>query len=97
MLTRLKVQPPGAADLARVEALVRARYGVDADDIVLVREEPGRAPGLPPQVTTILFWQGREIRHRLRVFKPVARVEAADLPEGWLRGALVDEGEGDCC
>lgn len=86
-----------ASDLERVEALVRARFGVGADDLVLVSEETGRQPGLPGRMTTVLFWRGREDRHRLRIFKPVAEIDAGDLPSGWLRGALVDEGDGDCC
>lgn len=97
MFTRRVPLPADPDALDRVEALVRARYRVAEEDIVLVSEEPGRAPGLPPRMTTILFWQGREARHRLRVFKPAAEVAAADLPEGWLKKALLDEGEGDCC
>ena len=97
MFQRRAAPPADPAALDRVEALVRARYRVAEEDIVLVSEEAGRAPGLPARMTTILFWQGRAARYRLRVFKPAAQVVAADLPEGWLKNALLDEGEADCC
>jgi len=90
------VQPDPAA-LERVEELVRARYRIGADQIVLVSQEPGRAPGLPDHVTTILFWDGPGTRHRLRVFRPVADIAMSDLPAAWLRGTLRDEGGDDCC
>lgn len=88
---------PDIGDLERVEALVRRHFGIDEGDIVLVTEEPGREPGLPERMTTILFWTGSEARHRLRVFKPLASVGSSDLPAAWLRAALADEGEADCC
>jgi hypothetical protein len=88
---------PDVTELDRVERLVRVTYAVKDDDIVLVSEEPGRQTGLPERLTTILFWIGSEARHRLRIFKPVAEVGETDLPAGWLRAALRDEGEGDCC
>ncbi len=97
MFASRKTGAAGAADLERIEALVRARFEVPEDEIVLVSEEAGRLPGLPTRMTTILFWTGRTARHRLRLFKPAAEVSAADLPQSWLRGALVDEGDGDCC
>ncbi|NNF72292.1 MAG: hypothetical protein HKN02_08890 [Rhodobacteraceae bacterium] len=97
MFLRRFETPPDPAALARVEALVRERFGVAGEDIVLVTEEAWRVPGFPARMTTILFWQGRETRHRVRVFKPVSEIGPSDLPLGWLRGALLDEGEGDCC
>jgi len=83
-------------DLERVEVWVRARFGLRPDDVVLVSETPGRAPGYPPLETTVLFWAGGE-RHRLRIFKPVADVAEADIPVGWLLPALLDDGEAGCC
>ena len=64
---------------------------------MLVTEEPSRVPGVAGPMTTILFWSGGGERHRIRVFKPVREIGERDLPENWLRGALLDEGEGDCC
>ena len=84
-------------DLERIEAIVRSRFAVGDDQIVLVTEEDARLPGGPERVTTILFWTGRDRRHKVRVFKPAAEVSATDLPMSWLRGALLDEGEADCC
>lgn len=95
-LSRAAPRPDPAA-LARVEALVRARFDVAEDDIVLVTEEPGREPGLPERMTTILFWTARTDRHRIRIFKPAAEIGADDLPQAYLRRAFVDDGEGDCC
>lgn len=89
--------PPDPEALRRLEALVRARYDVAEEDIVLVTEEEGRVPGYPERMTTILFWQGRDVRHRLRVFRPATDIGPGDLPPGWLKGALLDEGAGDCC
>ena len=54
-------------------------------------------PGLPERMTTILFWTARTDRHRIRIFKPAAEIGAGDLPQAYLRRALVDDGEGDCC
>lgn len=85
------------ADLARVEAAVRERFGLDRDRLVLVTEERARPPDLPQSATTVLFWTAAGLRHRLRIFKPAAAIAPADLPPVWLRGALVDEGDNDCC
>ena len=96
MFARRNAAGPEVADLERIEAAVRARYGLAPEDLVLVTEEPGRAPGQPDAMTTVLFWHVGD-RYRLRVFKRADGVTEADLPPSWLRGALRDEGEGDCC
>ncbi len=88
---------PDLAELDRIETLVRTRYALPDDALVLVTEEEGALPGEPPRSTTVLFWTDRTTRHRLRVFRPAAEVGAADLPPGWLRGALRDMGDIDCC
>jgi hypothetical protein len=88
---------PDLADLERAEALVRARYDLSPEDIVLVTEEPARLPGAPARMTTILFWTDTDTRHRLRLFKPVAQIGDTDVPQPWLRRALRDDGEADCC
>ncbi len=97
MFQSQRTTEPEIAQLERIERMVRARYGISDDDIVLVTEEAGRVPGLPVRMTTILFWTGKSIRHRLRLFMPAVAVEEADLPQSWLRGALIDEGDEDCC
>ncbi|WP_375257257.1 hypothetical protein [Citreimonas sp.] len=83
--------------LDRIEAWVRARFSVPDDQIVLVSEERGRVPGFPPRLTTVLFWMARDERYRFRVFKPAAQVDKSDLPLAWLRPALIDDGDADCC
>ena len=96
MFATRKIAPEEAADLQRIEALVRARYGLGEGDLVLVSSEAPRDPGFPPRATMVLFWAG-PMRHRLRLFLAPGDVAAADLPPGWLRSALIDDGEGDCC
>lgn len=84
------------AELERIEDAVRDRYGLGEDALVLVTEEPAGQPGLDSG-TTILFWTAGGTRHRIWLFKPAAGICSADLPPAWLRGALVDQGEVDCC
>lgn len=86
-----------AADLDRVEELVRARFELGPDCLVMVSQLPTRQPGFPPLETRVLFWTDDGPRHRLRLFKPVAEVRAADLPLRWLRPGLIDDGDSDCC
>lgn len=97
MFQRLGGRTGNLAQLDRIECLVRARFELDAADLVLVSEEPGRLPGFPPWDTTVRFWSGDGVRYRLRVFKPAAEVDAADLPVAWLLPGLIDDGEPDCC
>lgn len=84
------------AALEAVEALVRARFHLGPDDLVLVSEEAPRQPGFPSRATQVLFWRG-DIRHRFQVFRPAADVGAADIPVSWLLPSLVDDGTADCC
>ena len=85
------------AHLERIEDMVRSRYGVPENQIVLVTEEPARLSGGPALMTTILFWVDESVRHKVRVFKPAADVDATDLPATWLRSLLVDDDLEDCC
>lgn len=87
---------PDTTVLERLEALCRAHYRLEDEDLVLAGEDAGRLPGEPLRVTTLLFWKASE-RHRVRVFKPATEVSADDLPAPYLAGALRDEGEIDCC
>jgi hypothetical protein len=97
MFARLQPSDQNVTHLERVEALVRGRYGLTGDQLVLVREERETAPGVPRRVTTVLFWTAPGARHRIRVFKPADEVTEADLPAPWLRSAIRDDGTGDCC
>lgn len=83
-------------DLMRVEQLVRERYDIGLREIVLVSEDPGAKPGYPALETNLVFWKSGD-RFRLRIFAPVSRVTAADLPVAWLLPAFRDNGDADCC
>lgn len=96
MFQRLGGRPDGLAQMDRIEALVRDRFALAPDEIVLVAEEPGLQPGQPDRTCVIRFWKGGA-RHRIRLFKPLADVDAADLPPSWLRAAFLDDGDPDCC
>jgi len=83
----------------RVRELTRARFGLDAADIVTVSETAGTLPGFPAVLTAIQFWTGDGRRHHFKVFKPVADVAADDLPFAWQKDALAvaDDFECQCC
>jgi hypothetical protein len=97
MFARHHMTPDTMACLDQIEHWVRTRYSVDEDQLVLASEENGRVPGYPARMTTVLFWLADGTRHRIRVFKPAVEVAENDLPASWLRSALRDEGESDCC
>ena len=96
MFRRLAAQHDTLADLHRVESLVRDRFAVSDDELILVSQDPGLRPGFPPEETNVVFWKDAK-RYRLKVFAPVAAVKPADLPVRWLLPALEDTGEGECC
>ena len=83
-------------DISRVEVLVRERFRIESTEIVLVSEDPGTKPGYPPQETNMIFWK-HNTRYRLKIFAPVSKVRAADLPIGWLLPSMEDNGDADCC
>ncbi len=97
MFQRFGGRPGNLAHLDRVEALVRARFALAPDLLVLVAEERTRLPGFPPAETVVRFWTGPDTRYRLRFFKPAAGVAPADLPPAWLLPSLIDDGDPDCC
>lgn len=86
-----------AAALERIERWVRARYGLPDAALVLVTEGGARAPGFPPRETVIRFWDAAGDRFRICLFKPAREVAEAELPPAWLKSALADDGEPDCC
>ena len=96
MFRRASTSRDKLADLERVEAWTRARFGLHPDAVVIVTESPARQPGYPPLETTVLFWIGGE-RYRFTVFKPVAEVVEGDVPIAWLLPSLLDDGEAGCC
>ncbi len=96
MFRRLGPEANTLGDISRVEGLLRHRFSIDDDAIVLVSEDRGTKPGFPPHETNAIFWKG-EKRYRLKIFSRVADVTDADLPVAWLLPALEDLGEGECC
>ena len=97
MFAYRNIQRCNLTQLEHIENVVRQRYGVGDDQIVLVSEEPTRMTGGPEYMTTVLFWRGPETRYKVRMFKPAADVTEADLPPSWLQSALLDDEEADCC
>lgn len=96
MFRRLAPAINNLADISRVEAMLRERFEVDQNEIILVSEDAGTKPGFPPIETNMIFWKD-ETRYRLKVFAKVAEVTDRDLPVKWLLPSLEDTGEGDCC
>jgi hypothetical protein len=96
MFQRLDAPSGNLVHLDRIEAAVRTRFALPAQEIVLVTEEPGTVPGHPPRLVTIRFWKDG-VRHRLRIFKRAGDVAEEDLPVAWLQRALIDDGDPDCC
>lgn len=99
MLGSFRKSPAQLQALDLVQALTRERFKLDRDDVVLVTELVCALPGCPPLETVVAFWTGADRRHHFKVFKPVAKVLADDLPYAWQKNSLVAiEGEGcDCC
>ena len=91
-----KKGPAHHAALERVRAWTRARFGLPADDVILVSELACALPGCPPLETVVAFWTETDKRHHFKIFKPVAEVVADDLPPAWLKGALAVPEGGDC-
>ena len=96
MFRRLGPEKDTLGDISRVEDLVRDRFGISRFEIILVSQDPGIRPGFPRYETNVIFWKAAR-RYRLKVFAPVAKVNDAALPVGWLLPALEDNGDLDCC
>jgi hypothetical protein len=92
----------GAAHLDAAERLARwtrQRFGLGDGAVVMAGEVACGLPGCPPLETVVVFWSAEGMRHRYKVFKPVAEVQEDDVPYHWLLRALAaPEGyDGDCC
>ncbi|MGB0577607.1 MAG: hypothetical protein ACPGPC_15880 [Alphaproteobacteria bacterium] len=96
MFRRLAPATDNLKDISRVEEILRERFQVDQNEIILVSEDPGTKPGFPPFETNMIFWKN-DTRYRLKVFARVAAVTERDIPVKWLLRSLEDTGEGDCC
>ena len=97
MFGRSKRSKVHLALLEKVEDWTRARFSLPDRDIVLVSEVACRIPGGPPLETVVVFWLDVETRYGFRIFKPVTDVSEDDLPVYWLKPALRDFGDHDCC
>lgn len=98
MLGTFRKSAAEIAALDRVAAWTRARFALGEADAVLVTEIACRLPGCPPIETVVAFWGKGETRYRFKVFKPVREVVEDDLPPGWFKPELIDDGTGlTCC
>jgi nitrate reductase delta subunit len=93
--TVFRDEPP-SAECARIEAWVRERFALCADDTVQVEERAGTLPGCPPLETVVSFWidaaddpEAAPLRHHCKVFKAALDVVPDDLPPPWMKSALV--------
>ena len=98
MLGTARKSPERLAAVERVEAWTRERFALSRDAQVHVWEIACTVPGCPPVETAVVFWIADQ-HYQFRVFRPVERVVADDLPPEWFKGALAAaEGfECDCC
>jgi hypothetical protein len=87
-----------AAVLDYLRDWTRRRFGLNADDTVMISELACSAPGCPPIETHVVFWTPAG-RHHFKVFRPLAQVSEDDLPPAFMKNALIAlEGfECDCC
>jgi nitrate reductase delta subunit len=85
--------------IGRVKNWTRKRFSLPDEAVVTVSEVRCALPGCPPVETIVAFWTEGAVRHRLKLFKPVAEVSDDDLPPKWLLNALVDDNDlgCDCC
>jgi hypothetical protein len=98
MLGFTKKSPVRDAALDRVRHCTRARFGLPAEETVMVSEIACAVPGCPPIETHVVFWSAAG-RHHFKVFKPLAEVTEDDLPPAFMKSALIwAEGlECGCC
>ena len=90
----------GQAEAAqRVKDWTRERFALGESETIVVAEIARALPGFPPLQTAIAFWTADGTRHHFSVFKPLDRVEDADIPPAWLKDSLaLSEGvECACC
>lgn len=98
-LGALRKEPAFFAARSRLKRWVRARFALDADAAVEVRELEATLPGFPPRETAIEFRAAAGLPHRFKVFKPLLEVREEDLPPAWMKDALAcAQGyDCDCC
>ena len=85
--------------LDRIADQTRKRFKLGQEAVVLVAELACTLPGCPPLDTVVVFWTPDGVRHRFKIFKPVAQVTEEDLPYDWLMRSLAapERFDDDCC
>ena len=96
MLAPFQKRPERADAAARVKRWVRERFALDRDGTVLVTEIENAQPGFPPLSTVVAFWNAERKHYHFRVFKPLEKVVAEDLPPSWYKEALAVTPGIDC-
>lgn len=99
MLNTFRKSPAQFEAVDRVAGWTRTRFKLAENEVVLVTEVACGLPGCPPLETIVAFWtRPEETRHHFKVFKPIVEVSEEDLPPGWYKRELVDDGSGlSCC
>jgi hypothetical protein len=82
--------------LAHIESMVRKRFSLGHEIIVLIGEERPTEPGFPESMTRVRFWKSPIEHYSYGIFKPAAGVSETDLPPVWWMEAMRDHGEGLC-
>ena len=95
-LRALRREPAFFAARSRLKRWVRARFSLDADDAVEVRELEATLPGFPPRETVVEFRTASGGRHHFKVFRPLVEVREEDLPPAWMKEALAIAAGYDC-
>ena len=67
MFRRLTANGNNLDEIMRVETIVRSRFQIGSNNIILVSEDPVEKPGFPPFETNIIFWIN-DIRYRQKIF-----------------------------
>jgi hypothetical protein len=83
--------------LNNVREWIRARFGLNEDNAILVAELQCAVPGCPPLETALAFWTSDAVRHQFKILKPLSEVSPTDI--AWLIGDLGEEETNywDCC
>ena len=96
MLQSRNTRPEHIEALDRVRAWTRERFGLGSDSTILVTELESSTPGFPALHTVIAFWTAERKHYHFRVFKPLEKVVAEDLPPSWYKEALAVTPGIDC-
>ena len=81
---------------SQVKRWTRERFGLGGDSTILVTELESSTPGFPALHTVIAFWTAERKHYHFRVFKPLEKVVAEDLPPSWYKEALAVTPGIDC-